>query len=214
MANRPYVINSFDTPVGILMFPDNYQAKAVTLLPTDANVKEVEGRKIIKAGTIWPTNDANAQGVILNDVDVTDGAANAALLFEGSIKASKLPAQPNAAAKTALPRITFFGAVATSATAVTITGMTAPVKAATPVAKSALAVTGGVCKIADFKWEPADATFAASTEYKGIVVLVPKDGETFAQALTVTIAGATVATKVNASGTEAIVTATFPATAA
>ena len=212
---RKLIETHYSTPTGILMFPDNYQAIAHTFLPSDSTAVAVEGKKIIKAGTVWPKNDATAKGVVLYDVDVTTSDANGALLFEGAVKVSKMPAQPDTAAKTALPRITFFGAaVATAATAVTITGMTAPVKAATPVAKSALAVTGGVCKIADFKWEPADTTFAASTEYKGIVVLVPKDGEIFAQALTVTIAGATVATKVNAIGTEAIVTATFPATAA
>jgi len=110
MANMPFITKSFGTPTGILMYPDEYQAHAQTFLPTDKTAVDVEGRKIIKAGTIWPANDATATGVVFYDVDVTDGAATGALLFEGSVKVSKLPMAPAATAKTALSRITFFGA--------------------------------------------------------------------------------------------------------
>lgn len=110
MPNMPFTTKSFGTPGEILMYPDRYQAIAQTFLTTDKTAVEVEGRKIIKAGTIWPANDATARGVVFHDVDITDGAASGALLFEGAIKVSKLPAEPDAAAKAALPRITFFGA--------------------------------------------------------------------------------------------------------
>lgn len=113
MANQPFVTKTYGTDSGILMYPDNYQAFANTFLPTDTTAVDVEGRKVIKAGTIWPANDATARGVVFKDVDVTDGAAAGAVLFEGSVKVSKLPAAPDAAAKTALPRITFFGAAVT-----------------------------------------------------------------------------------------------------
>jgi len=110
MSNMPFTTKTFGTPTGILMYPDEYQAHAQTFLTTDKTAVDVEGRKVIKAGTIWPANDASAKGVVFYDVDVTDGAATGALLFEGAVKVSKLPAEPAAAAKTALPRITFFGA--------------------------------------------------------------------------------------------------------
>lgn len=109
MANMPFITKTYGTPTGILMYPDEYQAHAQTFLTTDKTAVDVEGRKIIKAGTIWPANDATAVGVVFYDVDITDGAATGALLFEGAIKASKLPEAPAADAKAALPRITFFG---------------------------------------------------------------------------------------------------------
>jgi hypothetical protein len=110
MSNMPFNTKTFGTPVEILMYPDEYQAHPQTFLTTDKTAVDVEGRKIIKAGTIWPANDATAKGVVFHDVDVTDGAATGALLFEGSVKVRMLPAEPDAAAKAALPRITFFGA--------------------------------------------------------------------------------------------------------
>ena len=111
MANVPYVQKSYGTSKGILMYPDNYQAFPQTFDKTThaALVADVEGRSIIKAGTIFPANDATAKGIVFTDVDVTDGAATGAVLFEGSVNVKKLPAAPATAAKTALPRITFFG---------------------------------------------------------------------------------------------------------
>lgn len=112
MANEmPFVTKNYGTPTGILMYPDGYQCYAHTFLPADAAAVDVEGRKIIKAGTIYPANDATAKGVVFKDVDVTDGAATGAILFEGTVRVNRLPAAPAAAAKTALTRITFFANV-------------------------------------------------------------------------------------------------------
>ncbi|EPD52765.1 hypothetical protein HMPREF1210_01145 [Paenisporosarcina sp. HGH0030] len=69
---------------------------------TDAN-----GRKIVKAGTILPLNDATAKGILLTDVDVTTGPQPGALIVEGYILELRLPVAPAAAAKTALTKITF-----------------------------------------------------------------------------------------------------------
>ena len=109
MANMPYKIESYGAATGILMYPDQYQAHAQTFLTTDKTATNVNGRKIIKAGTIWPANDNTAVGVVFADVDVTDGTATGALIFEGTIKVSKLPAEPQTTAKTVLTRITFVG---------------------------------------------------------------------------------------------------------
>lgn len=85
-----------------------------------------EGKKIIKAGTpVGATanvlqerqtvltvansaeNGANAQGVILHDVDVTEGNANATLVVAGVVDSKKLEITINDAAKTALDKIIF-----------------------------------------------------------------------------------------------------------
>lgn len=213
MANVPFITNTFGTASGILMFPDNYQARPQTFQPTDSTAVTVGAKKVVKAGTIWPSNDTNAQGVVLYDVDVTNGTASGALLFEGSIKTSKLPAAPDAAAIAALPRITFFGAI-TAVVASTVTGLTAPVKAATPVALAAISLSNGLVK-QSLTWDPADAAFGAATVYKAIIVVTAPTGKVIGSTLEVTIAGAsTVDEVVAADGSSATITATFPATAA
>ena len=73
MANVQMIKQVFTSSTGILMFPDNYQAKPHTFDPTDATAVVVGTKKVIKAGTVYPTNDANAKGIVLYDVDVTSG---------------------------------------------------------------------------------------------------------------------------------------------
>jgi hypothetical protein len=109
MANVSFVERTFATPSGILQYP-YFKAFAQTFLTTDATAVTVDGSKIVKAGTVWPANDATAKGVVLNDMDVTNGTATGAVVFEGEINVNKIPTAPAAAAKTALPRITWFGA--------------------------------------------------------------------------------------------------------
>jgi hypothetical protein len=69
-----------------------------------ANAK---GRKVVPAGTIYPKNDATAKGILLNDVDVTEGTQPGALIVEGYVLESRLPVAPAAEAKTALTEIKF-----------------------------------------------------------------------------------------------------------
>ena len=73
----------------------------------DAAATTVDGRKVIKAGTIYPTNDASAKGVVWADYDVTDGDVTGALIIHGFVKTAALPKAPAAEAKTALPMVAF-----------------------------------------------------------------------------------------------------------
>lgn len=66
-----------------------------------------EGRKIVKAGTILPSNDAQAKGILLEDVDVTAGDGFGAFLISGIVLAGCLPEVPQETAKTALKEIKF-----------------------------------------------------------------------------------------------------------
>lgn len=54
-----------------------------------------------------PANDATAKGVVLYDVDVTNGDEVGSLVIHGFIDKSKLPTEPDSAAITALPMIKF-----------------------------------------------------------------------------------------------------------
>ena len=54
-----------------------------------------------------PANNATAKGVVLYDVDVTNGDEVGSLVIHGFIDKSKLPTEPDLAAITALPMIKF-----------------------------------------------------------------------------------------------------------
>lgn len=94
----------------ILAIPDHYVCVAHTFLKNDAAATTVDGRKIIKAGTIYPANDATAKGVVFSDMDVTDGDMTGSILIHGFVKSAALPAVPAAAAITALKQVTFLSA--------------------------------------------------------------------------------------------------------
>lgn len=95
----------------ILAIPDHYvalgfkHAKATSVATGLATL--VGGRYVVKAGTIYPANDATAIGVVLNDYDVTDGDAMMAVVIHGFIKTAVLPAVPSANAIAAMKQITF-----------------------------------------------------------------------------------------------------------
>lgn len=93
----------------ILKFNDY---KGAPCMVSDVGVAaDANGLKIVKAGTPWPANDATCKGLILHDTDVTNGEAPGTYIFEGSVDVKKLTANGitvAAAAKTALPRVTFF----------------------------------------------------------------------------------------------------------
>ncbi|AVK60537.1 hypothetical protein C5Z25_01575 [Lactobacillus sp. CBA3605] len=72
------------------------------------------GHKIIPAGAIYPTNDAKAEGVTIDEVDVTYGAQPVGVIVEGYLHDSKLPAEPEATAVAALTKITFVDTPATA----------------------------------------------------------------------------------------------------
>ena len=109
---------------GILKFPDHYVNVAITVSDSGVSANE-EGRKIVPAGTILgggvladettlavkATSDeeagSNAEGVLFNDVDVTDGPAKGAMLIHGFLDTSKLPVAPTEEDKAALNQITF-----------------------------------------------------------------------------------------------------------
>lgn len=65
------------------------------------------GRKIVPAGTIYPANDATAKGILLQDVDVTNGSQPCALIVEGYVIAERLPTAPSPEAKTAMQEIKY-----------------------------------------------------------------------------------------------------------
>ncbi|MGX8125692.1 hypothetical protein ACWTV9_05535 [Clostridioides difficile] len=104
MASKMKITNYFSDKE-ILKFKDHFISVLIQVTTTTEGIETVENRKILKAGTIYPKNDATAIGVILWDVDVTDGDQQASLVIHGFIDKTKIPVQPDSTVE--LPLIKF-----------------------------------------------------------------------------------------------------------
>lgn len=60
------------------------------------------GNKYVPMGTVWPANDATAEGIVYEDVDVTTGDMPGSVVLAGRVYEDRLPAALEEAAKTAL----------------------------------------------------------------------------------------------------------------
>ena len=64
---------------------------------------EDDGHMIIKAGTVFPKNDASAEGLVFEDVDITnDEKRPISVIVAGRVIEDNLPAEVDEAAKSAL----------------------------------------------------------------------------------------------------------------
>lgn len=61
-----------------------------------------DGSKYVPMGTIWPSNDAAAEGILYEDIDVTGGDMPGSVVLTGRVYEDRLPAAAAEAAKTAL----------------------------------------------------------------------------------------------------------------
>lgn len=61
-----------------------------------------DGTKYVKMGTIWPSNDASAAGIVYEDIDVTTGDMPGSVVLAGRVYEDRLPTAIATAAKTAL----------------------------------------------------------------------------------------------------------------
>lgn len=68
----------------------------------DESVETVGTAKYVPMGTIYPTNDGSAEGIVYEDVDVTAGDMPGSVVLSGTVYENRLPVTPAAAAKTAL----------------------------------------------------------------------------------------------------------------
>lgn len=86
----------------------NFLASAVGLTVNTCTVSadgvsaDENGYKIVPAGTVYPSNDAKATGILFEDVDVTDGDHEGALIVAGRILKDCLPVEPATEAVTPL----------------------------------------------------------------------------------------------------------------
>lgn len=94
---------------GILKFFP-YEGAACIVGQSGVNAGD-DGRKVVPAGTPYPSNDSKCLGYLLEDVDVTMGDAPGTYVYQGTIDWEKVTSLSIAdAARKATPRVTFYGA--------------------------------------------------------------------------------------------------------
>lgn len=105
-----YKTIAYDSAKHILAMPDHYvpiARKATKATKAGGMVVKEGDRFIIKAGTIYPSNDNKAIGVVLQDYDVTESDASMAIVLHGFIRVDRLPIWPTDAALKNLRMIYF-----------------------------------------------------------------------------------------------------------
>lgn len=104
------IVRDFTQGKGILKFFP-YEGAACLVPQTMKSTADENGNKIVPAGTPFPSNDADCKGYLLHDVDVTQGDAPGTYVYQGTIDWTKVTSLSIAdAARTATPRVTFYGA--------------------------------------------------------------------------------------------------------
>ena len=124
MNNSGIKTQKLGAPKQILLNPD--LQFSVGIVVSNAKFVEEGGKKLVKAGTpmvgnldarttaftVAESSDANkVQGVLLHDVDVTNGNANGVLLISGFVNTNRIDSTTKAmiseAVKTAIPTVKF-----------------------------------------------------------------------------------------------------------
>lgn len=76
-----------------------------TYTADQANAKTVGTKKIIKAGSVYPTNTEDAIGIVFEDVDMTDDTKRPiSVIVAGRVLEKRLPATVDTTAKTELEK--------------------------------------------------------------------------------------------------------------
>ena len=75
--------------------------KTRQIAQTGAETSE-DGARYVPMGTVWPANDATAEGIVYEAIDVTEGDAPGSVVLAGRVYEDRLPAAIATAAKTAL----------------------------------------------------------------------------------------------------------------
>lgn len=69
-----------------------------------------DGTKYVAAGTVYPSNDGNAVGIVYENVDVSTGNMAGSVVVAGKVIESLLPADVESTAKAVLTGIQFVSA--------------------------------------------------------------------------------------------------------
>lgn len=88
-------------PGFFLADPENCERRT-RQMTADKGVAGDYGTKYIPMGTVYPANDNTAEGIVYEDVDVTDGDTAGSVVLSGTVYTNRLPATLTDTVKTAL----------------------------------------------------------------------------------------------------------------
>lgn len=92
---------------GYFLAHDDECTRETREISQDNAVTADNGGKYVPMGTVYPSNNAQAIGIIYEDVDVTHGNMPGSVVTAGTIVEAKLPVALNPAAKSALAGLGF-----------------------------------------------------------------------------------------------------------
>ena len=92
-------------PGYFLAYNDENVTRETKKIPQSLATTAADGTKHVPMGTVYPSNDANAEGIVYEDVDVTTGDMPGSVVTAGTIYESRLPEALASAAKSAMPNI-------------------------------------------------------------------------------------------------------------
>ena len=105
-----FIKNQADTritaPGWFLVHPEDCHRETRQISATGAST-DYNGAKYVKMGTVYPSNDANAIGIVYEDVDVSSGDMPGSVVTSGTVYLDRLPTAPAGAAQTALEGLGF-----------------------------------------------------------------------------------------------------------
>lgn len=139
-------------------------------IPQSGATTAADGAKYVKAGTVFPSNNGNAIGIVYEDVDVTTGNMPGSVVTKGIVYKDRLPVTIDSSAVSALEALGFkfintSPAVARPSWAGgSLTDLTVVSAAGTAVGDTALTVSGYTLGASDgYVYKVADA--AADIKY-------------------------------------------------
>lgn len=74
-------------------------------IPQSMATTAANGSKYVKAGTPFPSNDANIKGFVYEDVDVTTGNMPGSVVTAGKVIESRIPVTLTTTARTAIANL-------------------------------------------------------------------------------------------------------------
>lgn len=102
-------VTSYEAEVNFLESEIGLVTKTYTGSQTNAVIDETSGRKLIKAGTAYPSNDSSAIGIVFTTVDMTDDATRPiSVMVAGRVYEDRVDVASGA--KTVMKNITFVSA--------------------------------------------------------------------------------------------------------
>lgn len=161
---------------GYFLENDENCTRETRQIPDTNAVTVATGGKYVPMGTVFPSNDANAIGILYEDVDVTTGAMPGSVVTSGTVMLDKLPVALDSNAQSALEALGF--KFITSTPAVTrpawmngkMVTLTVASVAGSASGKTKVTVSGYTLKANETYAYKTDASTAPTVDYGAVPV--------------------------------------------